>query len=267
MARPKPELTLEDLRRCARSERHSREAVFRMKWPRGFRCSNCPCRSHRFLPKRPKVVECVRCHHQETLTSGTFFQGTRKDLRLWFRALLFVLSAKRPVTTTRLKQHLGLPTYQTAWTWLRKIQTLIEGTSWAQRLRQRFAAKLGPSTARELWDDRHRCFQAWAIPLAKESSNPGRSARSILPILLAALPPLLRLQPFPMIGRTRARGCGTLSLKYLPGYFLGWLFPCAFTLKEALPMLLRTMAAHPSEAGWRLVGRKSAHTPLLVSPP
>lgn len=265
MSLSKLNMTIEDLRRCARSERHSHDAVFRMKWPRGFRCSNCACRSHRFLPKRPKVIECLGCHRQETLTSGTFFQGTRKDLRLWFRALILVLTAKGPISATRLKKHLDLSTYQTAWTWLRKVHALIETTAWAARLRRRLTRATGPSVARVLWAGRHASFRAWATPGSNEIPSTERSARFVLPALWEVLPPRLRSQPFPTQVGVRSRRGWTLSLKHFPGHLFCWLFPRAVSPEEALCTLLRALTRQPSMAGWRLIGRESAGTLLLVS--
>jgi len=54
--------------------------------------------------------------------AGTIFQGTRKPLRLWFRALWYVTSQKHGISALGLQRVLGLGSYWTAWTWLHRLR-------------------------------------------------------------------------------------------------------------------------------------------------
>jgi len=56
------------------------------------------------------------------VTAGTVFQGTRKPLTMWFRAMWFVTSQKSGGSALGLKRVLGLNSYQTAWVWLHKLR-------------------------------------------------------------------------------------------------------------------------------------------------
>jgi transposase-like protein len=56
------------------------------------------------------------------VTAGTIFQDTRTPLRLWFRAIWCVTSAKTGTSALGLQQQLGLGSYQTAWAWLHKLR-------------------------------------------------------------------------------------------------------------------------------------------------
>jgi transposase-like protein len=57
-----------------------------------------------------------------SVTAGTIFQGTRKPLTLWFRAIWWVTSQKTGTSALGLQKILGLRSYQTAWTWLHKLR-------------------------------------------------------------------------------------------------------------------------------------------------
>ena len=57
-----------------------------------------------------------------SVTAGTIFQGTRKPLQMWFRAMWWVTSQKNGASAKGLQQSLGLGSYQTAWAWLHKLR-------------------------------------------------------------------------------------------------------------------------------------------------
>jgi len=59
------------------------------------------------------------------VTAGTIFQDTRKPLRLWFRAIWHVTSQKIGVSALGLQRALGLPRYETTWTWLQKLRVAM----------------------------------------------------------------------------------------------------------------------------------------------
>ncbi len=68
------------------------------------------------------LFHCAGCDRQVSATAGTIFQGTRKPLRLWFRAIWHVVSQKNGASAASIQQVLGLNSYQTAWTWLHKLR-------------------------------------------------------------------------------------------------------------------------------------------------
>jgi Zn ribbon nucleic-acid-binding protein len=68
------------------------------------------------------LYECGACGHQTSLTSGTLFHGTRKPLKLWFRAIWEVAVHRTGISSADLQRILGLGSYQTAWTWLHRIR-------------------------------------------------------------------------------------------------------------------------------------------------
>lgn len=96
------------------------EYLVRLRWPEGFVCPVCggreAWRTERLL------FHCAGCGRQVSVTAGTLFQGTRKPLSTWFRAMWWVTSQKNGASAKGLQQCLGLGSYQTAWTWLHKLR-------------------------------------------------------------------------------------------------------------------------------------------------
>ncbi|TLN00154.1 IS1595 family transposase, partial [bacterium] len=89
-------------------------------WSEGFRCPACDgtqgwrtSRGH---------LRCSTCQRQTSPTAGTVFEGTRKPLRTWFKAMWYVTNQKHGVSALGLQRALGLGSYQTAWSWLHKLR-------------------------------------------------------------------------------------------------------------------------------------------------
>jgi transposase-like protein len=91
-----------------------------LRWPEGFICPRCQGQSG-WPASRGRVI-CKCCRHQASVTAGTIFQGTRKPLRLWFRAIWHVTSQKNGTSAVSIQQILGLGSYLTAWSWLHKLR-------------------------------------------------------------------------------------------------------------------------------------------------
>ena len=73
-------------------------------------------------PVRQMLYQCSTCNHQTSVMAGTIFEGMRKPLVIWFRAIWWIVSQKNGASALGLKRVLGLGSYQTAWTWLHKIR-------------------------------------------------------------------------------------------------------------------------------------------------
>jgi len=91
-----------------------------LRWPKGFCCPRCG-HGEAWIMKRG-LYWCRQCNYQVSVTAGTIFQDTRKPLRLWFRAMWYVVSQKNGVSALGLQRVLGLGSYRTAWTWLHKLR-------------------------------------------------------------------------------------------------------------------------------------------------
>ena len=102
------------------TEAACRDYLVHLRWPKGFRCPKCG--HDRGWTNRRHDIQCTRCGRQTSLTAGTIFAGTRKSLRVWFRAMWWVSTQKTGGSAKGLMRLLGLKSYQTAWTWLQKLR-------------------------------------------------------------------------------------------------------------------------------------------------
>ena len=114
-----PKTVLEFEERFA-TEESCREYLFDLRWPEGFCCPRC-AHGEAWATGRGHYRCCV-CQLQTSVTARTIFQDTRKPLRLWFRAIWYVVSQKQGVSALGLERVLGLGSYRTAWTWLHKLR-------------------------------------------------------------------------------------------------------------------------------------------------
>ncbi len=113
--------TYQEFERWFADEASCRSFVFRLRWPQGFECPRCGCRTRPWITARGRL-HCPRCQGEVSVTAGTVFERTRSPLRTWFSAIWFVTSQKHGVSALGLQRVLGLGSYQTAWTWLHKLR-------------------------------------------------------------------------------------------------------------------------------------------------
>lgn len=112
--------TLEQLEARFSTEEACRDYLFALRWPKGFLCPRCG--RDRAWPVGKVLLQCASCDYQVSATAGTIFQGTRKPLAMWFRAIWWVTSQKTGASALGLQRILGLGSYQTAWAWLHKLR-------------------------------------------------------------------------------------------------------------------------------------------------
>ena len=96
-------------------------ALYRSRWPQGFRCPKCSKRPRSRFRRAGRVYyQCRACRHQTTLTSGTIFEGTRLPLTTWFLAMHLLTASKTNMSALALMRHLGV-CYDTTWKLKHKI--------------------------------------------------------------------------------------------------------------------------------------------------
>ena len=100
-----------------------RDALYKERWPDGFRCAREGCSGMRCYPHSQRLVyECAECGKQHSLLAGTIFEQTKTGLARWFLAIFIVTSSKGGIAAAELKRQLGFGSDQTAWAWLHKIR-------------------------------------------------------------------------------------------------------------------------------------------------
>lgn len=114
-------LSINDFLLSFGSEAKCRRALFRSRWPKGFRCPICQRRAHsRYRREGQVIYQCSACRHQTTLLSGTLFEATKLPLMTWFLAIYLLTSSKTNLSALQLKRHLGV-SYRTAWRLKHKV--------------------------------------------------------------------------------------------------------------------------------------------------
>lgn len=112
--------TLLEMEQRFSSEQACREYLTKLRWPAGFVCPACQCKTG-WVDRRHRWT-CQACRRQFTVTAGTIFEGTHLPLQLWFRAAWLLTSQKSGASALGLQRVLGLGSYETAWSWLHKLR-------------------------------------------------------------------------------------------------------------------------------------------------
>ncbi len=106
------------------TEKQCEEALFKWRWPDGFRCPDCGSSRHSVIQTR-SLYQCSACHHQTSLTSGTIFEHTKLPLTVWFLAIYLLTQAKTGLSALALMRQLGV-SYNTAWSLKHKIMQVMK---------------------------------------------------------------------------------------------------------------------------------------------
>jgi len=114
---PKDQLAFED---AFHTEADCVDFFKRIRWKHGFVCGKC--QSTDFWKQSRGRFTCKNCKHETTLYSGTMFEGSRLKLRLWYRAIWWVINQKHGTSAAGLQKGLGIRSYETAWLLLHKIR-------------------------------------------------------------------------------------------------------------------------------------------------
>lgn len=109
-------------------------ALYKARWPHGFRCPCCDERRRsRFRRDGRMYYQCRRCRHQTTLTSGTMFEGTRLPLATWMLALYLLTATKTNLSVLELMRHLDV-NYKAAWRIKHKVMQAMAEREAPRRL-------------------------------------------------------------------------------------------------------------------------------------
>jgi transposase-like protein len=103
------------------NEKACRRYLEKIRWRDGFVCPSCGAKKGAWRMS-DGWRRCKACRREVSVTSGTIFEGTRSDLRLWFEVMWRVTSSKAGISANTLYRELGFGSYETAWAWLHKLR-------------------------------------------------------------------------------------------------------------------------------------------------
>jgi len=107
-----------------KDEEACRQYLFDIRWSGGYVCPKCKSEAKYWLTAQ-NLIHCSVCGHQNSLTAGTIFHGTRKPLLLWFHIMWWVVAQKTGVSASNMMDFMGFGTYRTVWTWLQKLRRVM----------------------------------------------------------------------------------------------------------------------------------------------
>jgi transposase-like protein len=105
------------------SEQQCREALYNLRWPKGYICPECGNTTGCELKKRA-IYQCHKCHHQTSLTAGTIFHGTKLPLTKWFLAVYLLTQRKKSTSALQLSREIAV-NYNTAWKIKHKLMQVM----------------------------------------------------------------------------------------------------------------------------------------------
>jgi transposase-like protein len=117
-------LSLPDFIKDYGTESLCADALYKWRWPGGFRCPACGSGRYTQVKTR-KLYQCSCCHHQTSLIAGTIFEQTKLPLTTWFLAIYLITQAKTGLSALALKRQLGV-SYNTAWGMKQKIRQAMK---------------------------------------------------------------------------------------------------------------------------------------------
>ncbi len=106
------------------SEGPCEQAVFKARWPAGFRCPECGSRRHCRIRSRT-LWQCHACHRRTSLVAGTIFAATKLPLTVRFLAMHLLTQGQHGVSSLELARQLGV-SRNTAWKMKHKLLQVMK---------------------------------------------------------------------------------------------------------------------------------------------
>lgn len=129
-----PGLSLHEFVAQYGTEAKCRRALYRARWPKGFRCPACGDRRRSTFRRGAQTYyQCRACQHQTTLIAGTLFAATKLPLRTWFVAIYALTTTKTNLAALELMRQLDV-CYRTAWRLKHKIMQAMQTREQARQL-------------------------------------------------------------------------------------------------------------------------------------
>ncbi len=123
MCMRKAGLSIFEFQKRYRTEEDCEQAIIRMRWPKGFICSNCG-HDDGYRLKSRRAIQCAVCRAQIAITAGTIFDRSKIPLLTWFWIIFLVVQDKGGASALRLSKQLGM-CYSTVWHILHKIRAAM----------------------------------------------------------------------------------------------------------------------------------------------
>src|SRR5690348_708163 len=93
------------------------------RWKEGVRCPRCG--NQKVITLAGFRWQCHECNpdgYRFSVIAGTIFENTNKPLRIWFKVIHMMLTAKKGVSALQVHRTMGFGSYRTAWYMCHRIR-------------------------------------------------------------------------------------------------------------------------------------------------
>src|ERR1700683_1552602 len=118
--------TLAEFQEEFSDEAHCAAFLCARRWPDGFVCPSCGGGRVVALKSRPRLMECLDCGRQTSLTAGTAMHRSKLLLTTWFWAAHVMATHSNGMSARQLEDQLGV-TYKNAWLLAQKLRRSVGG--------------------------------------------------------------------------------------------------------------------------------------------
>lgn len=117
-------MTIFDFYQAFPSEKSAIDLIIKTKYNGTYVCPFCGCvhNIYRDTAHDGKDLYCNNCKSHFSVLTGTIFENTHLDIRMWLYAINLVLVAKKGISACQLQRELGMKSYKGAWRMLRLIR-------------------------------------------------------------------------------------------------------------------------------------------------
>lgn len=100
--------------------------LVKLRWPDGFNCPKCECKSYCCLKNRKFTFQCNFCRSQTSITAGTIYHSTKLSLKKWFLAIYLMTQSKNGISQLGLARQLGVSSNTGAMIYHKLAQVMME---------------------------------------------------------------------------------------------------------------------------------------------
>jgi len=109
-------------------EKAALDFIVEKKYGNGpYTCPVCGCNNNKVYRQKynSRILCCNNCHSESSVLTGTIFEGTHLDLRMWLYAMNLTIISRKGISALQLQRELGMKSYKGAWRMMKKIREAI----------------------------------------------------------------------------------------------------------------------------------------------
>lgn len=120
-------MTIFDFQKRFPTEKSAIDFIIKVKYNGTYVCPFCGCIHNIYRDKghNGRDLYCNNCKSHFSALSGTIFENTHLDIRMWLYAINLVMVAKKGISACQLQRELGMKSYKGAWRMLHLIREVM----------------------------------------------------------------------------------------------------------------------------------------------